>query len=83
MGICRLRGNRVCYAVSPLPACPYYRTTRDRSGLRIRANRRRSLAGTATVRARPLCCRSPKAISGVGEDYFYLPCGSLKAFFGC
>jgi hypothetical protein len=47
------------------------------------ANRRRSLADTATVRERPLCCRSPKAISGDGEDYFYPPCGSLKAFVGC
>ena len=43
------------------------------------ANRRRSLASTATVRERTLCCRSREAISRDGEDCFYPPCGSLKA----
>ena len=29
-----------------------------------------------------LCCRSPEAISGDSEDYFYPACGSLKAIVG-
>jgi hypothetical protein len=35
-----------------------------------------------TVRERSLCRRSREAISGDGEDYFYPPCGSLKAIVG-
>ena len=29
-----------------------------------------------------LCCRSPEAISGDSEDYFYPACGSFKAIVG-